>query len=102
MNNFHILVLPLQPRPNKSTVLTVFRADNFDKNVDKKTGVGAINMMTIMAFQEISDYAVSAERKIDIPQTWSRNVNVEFGKHDVALYEKQEPITTCSEQLAVD
>ena len=46
-------------------------------------------MTTTIVFQEISDYTVSTEHKVP-----SRNVNVDFGKHDVAFYDKQEPITT--------
>ena len=57
--------------------------------MDKEAGGGAINMTTIIVFQEISDYAVSTEHKVP-----SRNVNVDFGKHDVAFYDKQEPINT--------
>ena len=37
MNDSHILVSPLEARPNKDTV---FRAANFDRNVNKKTDVG--------------------------------------------------------------
>ena len=40
MNDSHILVSPLEARPNKDTVFTVFRAANFDRNVNKKTDVG--------------------------------------------------------------
>ena len=40
MNDSRILVSPLEARPNKDTVFTVFRAANFDRNVNKKTDVG--------------------------------------------------------------
>ena len=85
MNDFNVLVSPLQLRSNEDTVLRIFRANNFDENLEKETGGGAVKMTTIMAFQEISDHAVSTEHKISIPKIWSRNVNVDFGKHDITL-----------------
>ena len=36
MNDFNILVLPLQLRSNEDTVLSIFWANNFDENLEKK------------------------------------------------------------------
>ena len=99
MNDNHISVLPLQQKSDEDSVLTVFWADNFDKNVDKEVGGGAINMTTIMAFQENSDGAVSADRKISVPKNRTRKVTVDFVKHDVVFYNKQEPCTANFERI---
>ena len=72
MNSADTSVLPLQPRYPLQTVITVFWADDFDKNVDKETGGGAINMTTIMAFQEESIGAVHDYRKVNVAKTKSR------------------------------
>ena len=81
MNNADTSVLPLQSKSDEETVLTVFWADNFDKNVDKETGVGAINMTTIMGFQESSAGTVRTECKASVPKTKSRMVTLNFDKH---------------------
>ena len=85
-------MLALQPKYPLQTVVTVFWADNFDKNVDKENGGGAINITTIMAFQEHTIGAVHGDRKFNIPKTKSRKVSVEFDTHDNIIFDKkQEP-----------
>ena len=99
MNNADTSVLPLQPKSDEETVLTVFWADNFDKNVDKETGGGAINMTTIMAFQESSIGAVRVECKVSVPKTKPRTVTLNFDKHNIVFYDKQEPNITSFERV---
>ena len=76
MNNANTSVLPLKPKSDEETVLTVFWADNFGKNVGKETGGGAINMTTMMVFQEFSIGAVRADCKVSVPKTKSRTVTL--------------------------
>ena len=56
--------------------------------MDKETDDGAINIANITAFEEIYYQAISAEHKIISPKTYSRNVDLDFGKYIVAFYEK--------------
>ena len=74
--------------------MTVFWADNFDKNVDKEIGGGAINISTMMAFQEYGDGVVDADRRISVEKTRLRNINVESFDHNISFHNKQEPNIT--------
>ena len=67
---------------------------NFNKNVDKETGGGAINMTTIMACQESSIDTARADCKVNIPKTKSRAVTLNFDKYNIVFYDKQEPNIT--------
>ena len=61
MNNDGTSVLPLELKSDEETVLNVFWADNFRKNIDKEKEERkkvAINMTIIMVFQESSIGAV--------------------------------------------
>ena len=87
-------VLPLQPMSDNVTVVTVFWADNLDKNVDKDIGGGAINISTMMAFQEYGDGVVDADRRISVEKTRSRNISVESFDHNISFHNKQEPNIT--------
>lgn len=42
----------------------LFKYSSINQNVKKKSGGGAINIATMMAFQEIGDGAVKAEQNI--------------------------------------
>ena len=55
---------------------TWFWADNSNKNVDKETGGGAIDMTTIRAFQEESFGAIQGDRAVNVPKTYSRTITV--------------------------
>lgn len=50
-----IEILPLQPLTEQSIAPTYFWVDNFDMNIDRVLGGGAINNTHLMAFQEITD-----------------------------------------------
>ena len=89
-NNADTSVLPLQPKSDEETVLTVFWAENFDRNVDKETGGGTINMTTTMAFQESSIGAARTECKFSVPKTKSQTVTLNFDEHNIVFYDKQE------------
>ena len=99
MNNANTSVLPLQQKSDEETVLTVFWAENFDKNVDKETGGGAMNMATIMAFQESAIGALGAECKVSVPKTKSRMVTLNFDKHSIVFYDKHESNITSFERV---
>ena len=47
-------ILPLKPKSENDVVLTHFWVDNFDMKTDTQTGGGAINITTMVAFQERS------------------------------------------------
>ena len=87
-------VLPLKPTYDLQTVITVFWADNFNKNIDNDSGGGAVDMTTIMAFQEYGIGSISSAASVNLPKTKSRKLTVEFDQHDVILNNKQEPDIT--------
>lgn len=66
MNNSHAEALPLQSRPYENTVLTVYWADNRDKNVAKETGGGAVNMKTIMVSKKCLIMLLVLNAKISV------------------------------------
>ena len=73
----HSSYLPLKPINEHSSVITVFWVDNFDKNVEREGGGGAINMTTMMAFQEVSDECVAVRDNINIEKTRTRQLNID-------------------------
>ena len=91
MNTSDTSILPLQPQHPLQTVIIVFWGDNLDSKVELDTGGGAVNMTTIMAFQEESIGAVPDKRTVSVPKTKSRTVAVEFEKHNITFCAKQEP-----------
>ena len=94
MKNGDTSVLPLKPKYPTQIVTTWFWADNLNKNVDKETGGGAIEMTTLMAFQEESFGAIQGKQKINVPKTKSRTISVEFDDNKVTFCSKQEPDIT--------
>ena len=66
MNNSHAEALPLQSRSYENTVLTVYWADNCDKNVAKETGGGAVNMKTIMVSKKCLIMLLVLNAKISV------------------------------------
>lgn len=69
MNNSHAEALPLQSRSYENTVLTVYWADNRDKNVAKETGGGAVNIMvskTIMVSKKCLIMLLVLNAKISV------------------------------------
>ena len=51
------------------TVIIVFWGDNLDPKVELETGSSAVNITTIMAFQEESIGAVPDKRIVSLPKT---------------------------------
>lgn len=84
-------VLLLESKSVEETVLTLFLAGTVVKNVDKEVGGGAINMTTLMTYQESS---IGAVCKVSVPKAKSRKISVTFDKHNIVLYDKQEPNIT--------
>ena len=66
MNNSHAEALPLQSRSYENTVLTVYWADNRDKNVAKETSGGAVNMKTIMVSKKCLIMLLVLNAKISV------------------------------------
>ena len=66
MNNSHVEALPLQSRSYENTVLTVFWADNRDKNVAKETGGGTVNVKTIMVSKKCLIMLLVLNAKISV------------------------------------
>ena len=62
-------ILPLKPRSEKYLVDTWFWVDNFNENVETVNGGGAVNITTLMAFQEPSENAFELNEIITIPKT---------------------------------
>ena len=58
--------LPVKPATPEDTILTFFWVDNFDMNVEKVGGAGAINTTHLVAFQETSDHSVMFEPKVSV------------------------------------
>ena len=72
-------ILPLRPESPNDKVVTVFWVDNFDKILDREIGGGALNITTMMGFQEKTKGAVKNEHStIDLPKTKSHMLNEVF------------------------
>ena len=85
--------LPLKPATESDTVLTVFWVDNFDMNVETQTGGGAINITTMMAFQEVSENSVPMESNITINKK-SQSALLLKNKttvNNISIHDKKEP-----------
>ena len=67
--------LPVLPKNNGDTVITLFWADNFDVNVDKQYGGGAVNTTLLMAFQEGKPTNKKFDMKFECPK--SRKLQLE-------------------------
>ena len=68
------LLLPLQPCNPGEIVLTYFWVDNFDLETDKQYGGGAINITTMMAFQEGGTHSTSTTH-FHVPRKKSRRIS---------------------------
>ena len=64
--------LPLTPAEPEDSVTTIFWVDNFDKNIEAESGVYAVNITTMMAFQEMIENAIPSPRVISVEKTSSR------------------------------
>ena len=58
------------------TVLTIFWVDNFDTNVDRTAGGGAINTTHLVAFQEKQNEDSSEKENISITRSKRRKIDV--------------------------
>ena len=80
------------PCDENETVLTYFWLDNFDMSIEKQTGHGAINSTDMIAFQEVSPIAISAETKIEFPRSKKQKiVPKEDESEGVIVHPKKEP-----------
>ena len=68
-------ILPIIPKSDENQVSTVFWVDNFDKKLDTERGGGAINITTMMAFQETSEGSVKTENE-DVRIERNRDQNI--------------------------
>ena len=64
--------LPLTPAQPEDSVTTFFGVDNFDKNIEAESGGCAVNITTMMAFQEMIENAIPSPRVISVEKTSSR------------------------------
>jgi hypothetical protein len=85
--------LPLSPATDEHAVLTFFRADNFDLNLETQTGHGAINSTHMIAFQEESQFTMKrSTSKVKFERTGKRSIeqsNMEG--EEMQVYPKKEP-----------
>lgn len=65
-------ILPLMPASLTDKVLTIFWAENFNKALDKDIGGGAIDITTMMAFQENLEGAIT----VNLTKTKSKDLEV--------------------------
>lgn len=65
-------ILPLKPASLTDKVLTIFWAENFNKALDKDIGGGAIDITTMMAFQENLEGAIT----VNLTKTKSKDLEV--------------------------
>ena len=71
-NSFLNSILPLKPASLTDKVLTIFWAENFNKALDKDIGGGAIDITTMMAFQENLEGAIT----VNLTKTKSKDLEV--------------------------
>ena len=88
--------LLIQPMSSSHSVLTYFWVDNFDMNLETKTGNGAINSTHMVAFQEESPSTIKQSNEIQFPRTKRRSMEV-FGTDPVEalVNANKEPPITC-------
>lgn len=65
-------ILPLKPASLTDKVLTIFWAENFNKALDKDIGGGAIDITTVMAFQENLEGAIT----VNLTKTKSKDLEI--------------------------
>lgn len=85
--------LPLKPSTSNDFVLTTFWVDNFDMKVETQAGGGALNITTLMAFQEETEKTKYLVEIIDIPKSKRKLLLDEKSDVTVAVNTKQEPTT---------
>ena len=66
--------LPLKPISETDVVLSYFWVDNFDVNVEKQSGGGAVNTTHLVAFQEKSEISVVNLEKVNVKYSRSRSI----------------------------
>ena len=72
-------ILPIVSNDESSSVLTVFRLDNFDTVVEQVEGEGSVNTNHMMAFQEMTPETKTNDNKVQIQSTKKRQfVGSEF------------------------
>ena len=91
MNSREHSILPIIPASATNSVSTVFWVDNFDKNLDTEHGGRAINMTTMMAFQEMSEGAIRADIDSSIEKSRNRILTATFTHKEITINNKQEP-----------
>ena len=84
-------ILPIIPASDTNSVSNVFWVDNCDKNLDTERGGGAINISTMMAFQEINEGAIRGDIDVNLEKDRSMIVTSTFAHKEVAINGKQEP-----------
>eukprot|EP00794_Sanderia_malayensis_P001334 gene1334-biopygen1064 len=86
--------LPLKPKSQNHTVLTVFWADNFDRNLETATGHGAVHSTHMVAFQEESQFAELGSQRLKIDRTRKRQIEDKSeGNADISINPKKEAST---------
>lgn len=65
-------ILPLKPASLTDKVLTIFWAENFNKALDKDIGGGAIDITSMMAFQENLEGAIT----VNLTKTKSKDLEI--------------------------
>ena len=85
-------ILPIIPKSDGNQVSTVFWVDNFDKKLDTERGGGAINITTMMAFQETSEGSVKTENDdVRIERNRDRIISSIIPDSKTTIDNKQEP-----------
>jgi hypothetical protein len=68
-------ILPLKPNHDEDRIITYFWVDNFDVNIERQSGGGAVNSTHLVAFQEPSDCdSYICSPKIDLQRTKKRTI----------------------------
>ena len=84
--------LPLKPKSEKHTILTVFWADNFDMNLKTATGHGAVHSTHMVAFQEESKFSEIKHHRLKLARTKKRHVeDKREGSVDIHINPRKEP-----------
>ena len=67
-------ILPLKPNYERDKIITYFWVDNFDVNIERQTGGGAVNSTHLVAFQEPSYDSYICSPKINLHRTKKRTI----------------------------
>ena len=70
-------LLPVKPNTTHQIVLTYFWVDNFDMNIERQCGGGALNTTHLIAFQEESQHSFQSKPNISIPRNKSHKLFID-------------------------